>query len=103
MRPKVPGGRDNPSLQPSVVMTEGFRRFASKQATQIMPIRLLDVDEVSFKLHWHDVTRPNFAQSVGRVLHVGIFPKCPACHAECCLGHPNNGCEMRDIWDVSES
>ena len=69
--------------------------------TPIMPIKLLD-DDVTFKLHWVSLS-PSMAQSVGRVLRVDDFPKCPSCRVECCHGHPDNGCEMRDVWAVSES
>jgi len=88
-------------------MIEQFRRFASKRQeepsiSQVMPIKLLD-DEVSFKLHWISPSRAQSIGRIGRILHVEDFPKCPSCYAECCLGHPDNGCEMCAVWDVSES
>lgn len=65
-----------------------------------MPIKLLE-DEVVFRMHWAGGS--SLKQMAGRILRIEAFPKCPACKAECCHGHPQNGCEMADVYDVSES
>ena len=79
------------------------KRFAPKRGPddpfRSMSIRLLD-DEV-VRMHWAGGS--SLKHMASQILRVDAFPKCPACKAECCLGHPDNGCELQDVYNVSET
>lgn len=79
-------------------MAEQFRRFArprreepySEAALRAPIIHIYDVPGGQH-LHWKTYLKVLKSRP----------PKCPSCGVECCLGHPDNGCELRDVYDVS--
>jgi hypothetical protein len=65
-----------------------FFRFLDAPA-----IRVLDVEAGGRYLHWASALNMTLRRP----------PKCPSCSVECCFGHPRNDCELRDVYDVSET